>query len=382
MKFAHIGDCHLGGWRHPALKELNLLSFQTALSKCIKEKMEFILITGDLFDNPYPSIDTLKDAFHEFKKLKEARIPVFIIAGSHDYSSAGKTFLDVLERAGFCINVSKFEEKNDYIILQPTLYKNFAIYGYSGKKSSLEVEDLEKVKFQDSPGLFKILMLHTAIRDAVGSLPIKAVDHEKLPKSDYLALGHLHIFYQRENRAYCGPIFPNNLSELEELKGGSFCIYDNGKIIREEIKLKPIFSFSLEVKNALIATEEIVAKLEKENLTDAIVLIKLHGILEKGKISDIDFAKIEALVKKKGAFVLLKSTSKLHMPELEVKLEFLDSINLEFEIIKKFEENKPGKFNSFIGPLMKALQMEKQDDEKTSVFEERVSSESRKILKI
>ena len=41
----------------------------------------------------------------EFKKLYDANIPCFIIAGSHDYSVSGKTFLDVLEHAGFCKNV-------------------------------------------------------------------------------------------------------------------------------------------------------------------------------------------------------------------------------------------------------------------------------------
>ena len=80
--------------------------------------------------------------------------------------------------------------------------------------------------------LFKILMLHTAIRDAVGTLPINAVNHNALPKVDYLALSHLHINYSKEGRVYSGPIFPNNISELEELGAGSFYIFDNG-IIRK-----------------------------------------------------------------------------------------------------------------------------------------------------
>jgi len=84
MKFAHMGDCHLGGWRQPELRELNFKSFQLAVDKCIREKVEFILISGDLLDSPYPSIETLKETFNEFRKIKEAGIPVFLIAGSHD----------------------------------------------------------------------------------------------------------------------------------------------------------------------------------------------------------------------------------------------------------------------------------------------------------
>jgi len=379
MKFAHLGDCHLGGWRHPELKELNFKSFQIAIEKCIKEKVDFVLIAGDLFDSAYPPIDTLKETFQEFRKLKEANIPVFLIAGSHDYSVSGKTFLDVLEKAGFCKNVAVYEDKNGKIILEPTIYKNVAIYGYPGKKSALEVEEIERIKLQDSP-LFKILMLHTAIRDAVGTLPIKAVNHHNLPKVNYLALSHLHINYNKEGRVYSGPIFPNNLSELEELKGGSFYIFDNGKIRREEIKLKELAVLNLEVKNALTATENLLSIFEKENVKDKIVILKLYGILEKGKSSDIDFLKIESFLRNKGVFVFLKSTTKLFTADSEIKVDFLDTSNLENEIIKKYEENNPNKFNDLVPQLIRVLQADKSEDEKSSTFEERLISESKRVI--
>ena len=143
MKFAHMGDCHLGGWRFPELQELNMQSFAYALDFCIKDKVDMVLITGDLFDSAYPSIEILKRTFAEFKKLKDSGIPCYLIAGSHDYSASGKTFLEVLEHAGFCINTFKTEEKNDKIFLQPTIIKNFALYGYPGKKSGLEIKDFK-----------------------------------------------------------------------------------------------------------------------------------------------------------------------------------------------------------------------------------------------
>ena len=43
MKFAQLGDCHLGGWRQPELQLLNFQSFQYAISKCIKEAVDFVL---------------------------------------------------------------------------------------------------------------------------------------------------------------------------------------------------------------------------------------------------------------------------------------------------------------------------------------------------
>ncbi len=382
MKFAHLGDCHLGGWRQLELNELNFRSFQIAVDKCIKEKVDFALITGDLFDSAYPPIETLKEAFQEFKRLKDSNIPVFIIAGSHDYSVSGKSFLEVLEKAGFCRNVSIFEERADKIILLPTLYKNVAIYGYPGKKSSLEVEEIERISLQDSPGLFKILMLHTAIRDALGAMPIKAVDHTKLPRVNYLALSHLHINYCRENRVYSGPIFPNNISELEELRAGSFYIFDDGKIKREEIKIKDVLPLSLEIKDALNATEYIIKSLDSLEVKDKIVILKLSGILEKGKTSDIDFHKIESYLKKRNCFSFLRTTSRLHTQESEIKMEVLDTVNIESQVIKKFEESNPSKLNPYIIQLMRALQIEKLEDERLAVFEERILSESKKVLGI
>ncbi|GAI75663.1 unnamed protein product, partial [marine sediment metagenome] len=39
MRFAHIADCHLGGWRQPELQQLNLESFKKAIEICIEEKV-------------------------------------------------------------------------------------------------------------------------------------------------------------------------------------------------------------------------------------------------------------------------------------------------------------------------------------------------------
>jgi DNA repair protein SbcD/Mre11 len=382
MKFIHLGDCHLGSWRQPELNKLNFQSFQFVIKTCIKEKVEFVLISGDLFDSAYPSIETLKESFDEFRKLKEARIPVFLIAGSHDYSASGKTFLDVLSKAGFCHNVSKFEENDGKLILLPTVYNEVAIFGYPGKKSGLEVKELENMKLQDAPGLYKILMLHTAIKDAAPNPNIKSTDENKLPKVDYLALSHLHINYNKNNRVYSGPTFPNSLLELEELQAGSFYIVESGVPQKREIILKKVFSLNLEVKNALNATDEVIRHLQNENIIDKIVILKLYGILDVGKTSDIDFLKLEETAMKHGAHVFIKSTSRLHMAQPEIKLDLLDSQNLENQIIKNYEESNPSKFNKLINGLIQSLQVEKNDDEKTITFDERILSECKKVLEI
>jgi len=398
MKFAHLGDCHLGGWRYPELQELNMQSFSMAIDICIKENVDFILIAGDLFDSPYPSIEILKQTFLEFRKIKEAKIPCYIIAGSHDYSASGKTFLDVLEHAGFCKNVYNAEirkkqvennkEEITEILLNPIIEKNIAIYGYPGKKSGLEVQDLRKVKLQDSP-LFKIFMLHTSITEALGNLPIESIEIGNLPTANYYALGHLHINYCKGSVVYSGPVFPNNFQELEELKHGMFYIiettakafdYSELKPRKIDLKIKDVVVFEIKIKDSLSATEYIISELNKKEIKDKIVLLKLKGKLDKGKTSDIKFSEIENFAKERGAVIILKNTSKLIIETSEIKIETDDMESLEEEIIEKFIGNNPSDFNAKIPQLIHSLDTEKKEDEKNLIFHERLLGDVKKIL--
>ena len=385
VRFAHISDVHLGGWKQQPLQDLNLESFKKAIEHCIKEKVEFVLIAGDLFDSAFPPINILKETFAEFKRLKDANIPCFLIAGSHDYSVSGKTFLDVLEKAGFCKNVTDFEEREDKIILNPTIYRGVAIYGYPGKTSGLELNELRRVQLNDAPGMFKIFMLHTTIDKAKGNLPIDALETSKVPYADYYAMGHLHIDFQYENFVYPGPIFPNNFQELEDLKHGRFYIIDTNadeknQLKRIDLKIKEIETLTIEIKNTLSATEKIISEIEKKDIEDKILLLRLKGVIETGKGSDIKFSQIEEAVKRKKAYFLLKNTHELKLKETEFEINIEETDNIEEETIKSYSEKNKSNFNKEIPQLMNALLTEKQEGETTESFTNRLMDETKKIL--
>ena len=384
MRFAHISDVHLGGWKQKPLQDLNFQSFHKAIDKCIESRLDFVLIAGDLFDSAYPPIEILKETFSEFRRLKEAKIPCFLIAGSHDYSVSGKTFLDVLEKAGFCKNVADFEELEDKIILNPMIYQNIAIYGYPGKKSGLEIDDLRKIKLNDAPGMFKIFMLHTTIDKAKGTLPIDALEIANLPKADYYALGHLHIDFQYDNFVYPGPLFPNNFQELEDLNYGSFYIIDTdaeNSLQKVELKIKDVEPIEIRLRNAITATDEIIAEINKREIEDKIILLRVSGELEKGKNSDVKFQQIEEHAMKKGAYFILRNTHDLKTKEIELEVEVRNTENIEEETVKLYSEQNPSDFNSLIPELMNSLSIEKQEDEKSEIFINRLLDGAKKVLK-
>ncbi len=384
VRFAHISDVHLGGWKQNELQELNFASFEQAVEKCINSRLDFILISGDLFDSAYPPIEILKRTFGEFKKLKDANIPCFIIAGSHDYSVSGKTFLDVLEKAGFCKNVTNAEEREERIFLNPTVYKNSAIYGYPGKKSGIEIEELRKIKLQDAPGLFKILMLHTTIKEVVGNIPMDYINEEELPFADYYAMGHIHIRYKKGNFVYPGPIFPNNFKELEDLKTGSFCIVDTeneeNPIETILLKTKEVVSVSVEINDVNNSVEKIIGELDKKDLEDKIVLLRVYGELNNGAVSDVKFSQIEEFVKQRRAYFLLKNTHDLVAKELELDVKVENPENIEEETIKIYSEQNPSSFNSLISGLIQALTLEKQEGETSETFKKRLLDETGRVL--
>lgn len=392
VKFAHLSDCHLGGWRQEELQELNFNSFRKIIETCINEKVDFVLVAGDLFDSAYPPIEILKETFAEFKKLKDSGIPVFLIAGSHDFSASGKTFLDVLERAGFCKNVENWKTDDDgNIILMPSFCGDIAIYGYPGKKSGMEILDLRNVRFEGMHP-FAIFMIHTTIKDVIGNLPIEFIEKEKLPFANYYAMGHVHQIFESivglSNYVYPGPTFPNNFQELADLQCGSFQMVEiiNGKIKSRNIKvsLKEVAFLEVEINDGLTATQRIISEIDKLNLTNKIFLIKIKGVLTTGKTGDIHFNDIEDFIKKKGAYSFLRNISAIKIAEddLEIDSSTENVENIEKKIIGEYSLKNPTDFNKFLPGLMNALSIEKNEEEKSVIFENRLMSELKNCLEL
>ncbi|KKL56216.1 hypothetical protein LCGC14_2247600, partial [marine sediment metagenome] len=109
VKFAHLADCHLGAWRNEILNQMGYDAFKQAINKILEEEVDFIIISGDLFDISNPKVDVVDLAVKELKKLQDKNIPVYGIMGSHDFSPSDNSMIRPLISAGLFIDVSKGE---------------------------------------------------------------------------------------------------------------------------------------------------------------------------------------------------------------------------------------------------------------------------------
>ena len=401
MKFAHLADCHIGSWRDPKLRDISTKAFTKAVDLCVEKNIDFILISGDLFNTSLPNIDSLKETVLKLKELKDKNIPVYIIAGSHDFSPSGKTMLDVLENAGLFVNVAKGEVIDNKLKLNFTIDKKTGakITGLLGKKGSLEksyYKDLVREPLETEDG-YKIFMFHSAITE------FKPDDLEKmdsqplslLPKNfNYYAGGHPHYVFNKNEKdfgiiAYPGPLFPNNFRELEKLGNGGFYIVEDDKLEWQPIQIYNTYKIDIDCNHKSIeeVEEEFLKEIQDKEFIDTIVTIRLQGILKSGKPSDINFKEIFNKFYEKGAYFVMKNTNKLTTKEFEeIKIDKHSVEDIEESLIKehlgqiKVKDLDIIKEEKLTKELINILNQERKEGERVTDFEKRINGEIEKVL--
>ena len=418
-KFAHITDCHLGSWRNPKLRELNLQAFEKSISISIKEQVDFILITGDFFDVNIPQLSPVKKAVEILKQARNSGIPVYMIYGSHDFNTANVSMIDILHSADLFIKPTDFQLNNDSIVLKLFADKKTGakITGISGRKVGLDkeiYEKLDKKKLESEDG-FKIFLLHRGIQEILpqdiqfrDSVPISLV-----PKGfDYYGGGHIHKRVEKKIDSsriiYPGPLFGSTFQDLEETAKGEtrgFYIISFDKQILDckfvEIKVAEIlYKEIVSVKwNSEILEAEIMKNISELEVKNKIVLIKVKGKL-LGKRSNIDFGKFSMDISRREALLSFINTNNLSTDEASaIVVQSDNKFDIEREIfhksIKNFQADSTvspkvknqvnskltGKTGESVSlSLLDVLRNEKLENENASTYDDRVISYAKSIF--
>ncbi|MDO8517091.1 MAG: hypothetical protein Q7S33_03105, partial [Nanoarchaeota archaeon] len=149
-----------------------------------------------------------------------------------------------------------------------------------------------------------------------------------------------------------------------------------------KIKLKEVVYVEIEINNGLTATEKIIQELDKLSLSDKIVLMKLKGTVKQGKTGDIKFDEIESFAERKIAYSFLRNISSLRTQDLDMQIGTEEVDNVEEKIIEEYSGKNPTEFNKIMPQLINILSVEKNEDEKIVIFENRLMDELKKILNL
>ncbi|MBR9693079.1 DNA repair exonuclease [Candidatus Woesearchaeota archaeon] len=399
--FAHLADVHIGAWRDPKMKELAITAFEKTIESILSRGVDFVIIAGDLFNTSVPPIDQVKRTVTQLQKLKEAKIPVYAIAGSHDYSPSGKTMLDVLEEAELLVNVMKGKAEEGKLTLTftqdpKTQIKLTGILGRAGSLDKHYYEDLDMESLEKEDGK-KIFLFHASITE----LKPKALEHmdsspvSMMPKGfDYYAGGHVHITNEisvdgYKNVVYPGPLFPANFSELEELgQGGFVFVNDDWAIERVPVLVKERKVFLIDAEKKDVETINVeLAELVKEDVKDKIILIRAKGELAEGRVSDIKFKEFIKHCNEQGAFAVMKNTAKLTSKEFEEYQQSHGSTDdVEAKVIKEHLGQTPIGLDAeaeakLTKAMLDTLGEEQHEGEKKYEYEERVVKSAKELLR-
>lgn len=278
MKLLHVADLHIG----KVVNEFSMLEDQKfileqILQTAIAQKVEAILIAGDLYDRSIPPADAVAVFDHFLTDVRKEGIKVIMIAGNHDSQERVGFLQNVLSNQGIFISGIPKEsltrvclnEKEEGIGKGAAAVKTEVVLLPFGKPSQVHCSTSEEAvrkllsgywEEESSDGKQKerknrILLTHYFVTDCgrepelsdsestihVGSLD--NVEASVFEGFDYVALGHIHKKQQIGSRPvyYSGSPLKYSFGEAGSTKGMLLVTMgEEGLYGVEELPLKPL----------------------------------------------------------------------------------------------------------------------------------------------
>lgn len=198
FKFIHAADIHLDsplinldqydGAPTESLRVATRDAFDNLVSLAISERVQFLIIAGDLYDQDSPDFNTPRHVRDKFRELQEHNIPVYIIQGNHDAASKTKRSFEALT---FPENVHVFSTRRPESVVIEEF--DVAIHG-QGFATRFVEDDLSANYPAAKHGAFNIGVLHTNVggNAAHSNYAPSTIDGLRAKDYQYWALGHIH----------------------------------------------------------------------------------------------------------------------------------------------------------------------------------------------
>lgn len=270
MKILHTSDLHIGKYIGTYdLKEDTEYVLNQVVDTAIREKVEVVLISGDVFDRPNPSEEAIKMYISFLKGLLDKNIKVIAISGNHDSGIRLSAYKDILGKGYFVEGefnspmrkVSLNDEYGPVNFYMLPFFTPFIVKSNLKLEKGLENYDLamdEIIKRENiDTSQRNIILAHQFVAgfkfggseedfsysngDEKNVAGVGIISLDKFQNFDYVALGHIHKPQKisRETIRYSGSLLKYKTSEIDG-PDKSVVIIDLKEKGNIEVKLDPI----------------------------------------------------------------------------------------------------------------------------------------------
>lgn len=246
MKILHTSDLHIGKYIGTYdLKEDTEYVLNQVVDTAIRERVEVVLISGDVFDRPNPSEEAIKMYVSFLKGLLDKNIKVIAISGNHDSGIRLSAYKDILGKGYFVEGefnspmrkVSLNDEYGPVNFYMLPFFTPFIVKSNLKLEKGLENYDLamdEIIKRENiDTSQRNIILAHQFVAgfkfggseedfsysngDEKNVAGVGIISLDKFQNFDYVALGHIHKPQKisRETIRYSGSLLKYKTSEID-----------------------------------------------------------------------------------------------------------------------------------------------------------------------
>lgn len=295
MRILHTADWHLGQTFFSFDRVMEHRMFLSYLLKSIKDlKVDVLLISGDVFDNPNPSAQSQRMYYEFLHNVTQdnPELQIIIIAGNHDSAARLEAPNPLLETMnvtvrGLVRHTPDGDIDYDYLIV-PLLKGGYCLAvpylrqgdyppseSYSEGVAAMYRILYDKVKKSDGPiiALGHLQATGSEISDGddaerankvvIGGL--ECISPDSFDKGiTYTALGHLHrgqrVSY-RDNVRYAGAPIPMSFAEKNNKQGVVLIDFEDGKTTIEPLHYESMVRL-LSIPSSPMPPEGVISAIE------------------------------------------------------------------------------------------------------------------------
>lgn len=257
FSFIHAADIHLDspllglsayeGAPVESLRNAPREAFRNLIDEAIQQRVDFMVISGDLYDGGWKDFNTGLFFSKEMGHLERENIPVFIVHGNHDAES------EITKQLTLPDNVKVFSTRKAETHLIEDL--EVALHGQSFRDAKTEENLALNYPFAVK-NKFNIGILHTSVEGHAAHASYAPCSLSDLTGKgyDYWALGHVHEYKILQENPLV--VFPGNIQgrHIRETgaRGAALVTVENGNTTVERLFVDTVRWHRIEI-NAVSA---------------------------------------------------------------------------------------------------------------------------------